>query len=185
VIGKTVNAQTKSGTVGIKLPGAKTFVLLGPGRQIPVGTIVDATHGRVTLTTAVGGGRTEQADFYEGIFKVTQSKGSNPLTTLTLAGPKPTCTKEKKQKKKKKAHAPKKPQVKTRKLWASGQGAFRTRGQYSSATVRGSTTWLTEDSCTGTLTKVTRGVAEVQDFRRHKQVLVRAGHKYLARAKGH
>ncbi len=177
VTGKAVNAQTKSGTVRVKLPGTNTYIVLGPGRQIPTGTIVDATHGRITLTTAVGGGRTQQADFYQGIFKVMQSRGAKPLTTLALAGAKPTCSRAKTA-----SAASRTKKVKTRRLWGSGHGSFQTRGQFSSATVRG-TTWLTQDSCAGTLIRVTTGVVQVQDFVRHKRVLVRAGHRYLARAR--
>jgi hypothetical protein len=177
VTGKRVNAQTKSGTVKIKLPGTNAYIVLGPGQQIPTGTVVDTTRGRMTLTTAVGGGRTQHADFYQGIFKVTQSRGRTPLTTLALAGPKPACRRAGKA-----SAAAKKKQVKTRRLWGSGHGSFRTKGQYSSATVRG-TTWLTQDSCAGTLTRVTQGVVQVQDLVRHKHVLVRAPHHYLARAR--
>jgi hypothetical protein len=182
VVGKKFVARPTRGTVKIKLPGTNRYIVLKAGAQIPTGTIVDTTHGRITLTTAVGGGKTQHADFYQGIFRVTQSRGRKPLTTLALAGPKPTCTTG--------AHASaasrtkKKKKVKTRKLWGSGHGSFRTKGELSSATVRG-TTWLTEDSCAGTLTRVTQGVVQVQDFRRHKKVLVRAGHRYLARAKRH
>jgi hypothetical protein len=71
---------------------------------------------------------------------------------------------------------------KTRKLWGDGSGSFRTRGQYSAATVRG-TQWLTEDRCDGTFTRVVRGVVSVQDFVRHKSVILRAGKQYLARPK--
>ena len=39
---------------------------------------------------------------------------------------------------------------KSRKLWGQGSGNFRTVGQYSAATVRG-TRWLVQDSCAGTL----------------------------------
>jgi hypothetical protein len=46
--------------------------------------------------------------------------------------------------------------------------------------VRG-TRWVVIDECRGTLTIVTKGVVAVRDFRRHKTVLVRAGHRYLAR----
>jgi hypothetical protein len=183
VTGKQVNAETKSGKVRIRLPGTKRFIELGPGDQVPVGTTIDATHGRITLTTAVAGGKTQHADFYSGVFRVSQSKGKHPLTTLTLNGPRPTCTTKKKHKK---AHAATKKKhkkkVKTRRLWGSGHGAFRTRGRYSSATVRG-TTWLTQDSCSGTLVKVTHGAVTVRDFARRKNVLVRAGHKYLAHAR--
>jgi hypothetical protein len=47
--------------------------------------------------------------------------------------------------------------------------------------VRG-TRWLTEDRCDGTLTRVTNGAVVVRDFKRHRSVVVRAGHSYLARA---
>jgi hypothetical protein len=147
-------------------------VTLTNPKQVPLGTVIDTTHGRVTLTSAADtGGGTQHAWFYRGIFKVGQTKGSKPITKLALAGPKPTCG----------AHASaakKKP--KTRRLWGDGSGSFRTEGQFSSATVRG-TRWVVVDECLGTLTVVTKGVVAVRDFRRHKTVLVRAGHRYLAR----
>jgi hypothetical protein len=70
-----------------------------------------------------------------------------------------------------------------RRLFGSAKGRFTTKGRYSSATVRG-TKWLVQDQCNGTLTKVLRGVVQVQDFRAHKTVSVRAGHSYLAKAPG-
>ena len=45
---------------------------------------------------------------------------------------------------------------KTRKLWGQGTGKFRTTGQFSSATVRG-TRWLVIDRCGVTETRVTEG----------------------------
>ena len=55
------------------------------GEQIPVGTTVDTTKGRVTLTSAAdGSGKTQTADFYEGIFRVSQTRGAKPITVLTL-----------------------------------------------------------------------------------------------------
>jgi hypothetical protein len=48
--------------------------------------------------------------------------------------------------------------------------------------VRG-TRWLTLDRCDGTLTRVTNGAVVVRDYRRHRNVVVRAGHSYLAKAK--
>jgi hypothetical protein len=67
-----------------------------------------------------------------------------------------------------------------RSLWANGKGVYRTKGQYSSATVRG-TEWLTEDTCDGTRTYVKRGVVLVRDFVHKKTIAVRAGHSYLAK----
>jgi hypothetical protein len=69
------------------------------------------------------------------------------------------------------------------KLWGDGKGNFVTRGRFASAAVRG-TRWLTQETCAGTLIVVQRGVVAVRDLRRHKTVLVSAGHRYLARARG-
>jgi hypothetical protein len=66
-------------------------------------------------------------------------------------------------------------------LHATARGSFRTRGRFSAATVRG-TRWDTVDRCDGTLTRVYAGVVVVTDVRRHRQVVVRAGHSYLAPA---
>jgi hypothetical protein len=70
-----------------------------------------------------------------------------------------------------------------RRLWGRDRGGrFRTHGRESQATVRG-TRWLTEDRCDGTLTRVTNGAVAVRDFKRHRSVVVRAGHSYLAKAR--
>ena len=171
--GKNVNVEVKSGKILLKLPGSNRFVELADGQQIPVGTTVDATKGRVTLSSTGAGGKVETADFYDGIFKVTQTRGAKPITVLTLTE-KLTCPKRGKAS----AAAGKK----KRKLWGSGKGAFRTTGSYSAATVRG-TTWLVEDTCTTTLTRVTQGVVEVRDRLKRKTVLVKAGKRYIARAR--
>jgi Ca2+-binding RTX toxin-like protein len=42
------------------------------------------------------------------------------------------------------------------------------------------TAWITERRCSGTLTRVLSGVVRVTDFTRHRTVMVRAGHSYLA-----
>jgi hypothetical protein len=175
VIGKLVNALPKSGTVKIKLPGKHSFRVLSQGEQIPVGTIVDTLKGRVTLVAAADkNGGTATADFYGGIFKLTQTKGSAPITTLKLVE-KLSCKRSghasAATRKKKKRH-----------LWGDGKGKFRTQGSYSSATVRG-TKWLVEDRCTSTLTKVARGKVTVRDFVKRKTVIVKAHKKYIARRK--
>jgi len=69
-----------------------------------------------------------------------------------------------------------------RRVSANARGRFRTRGRNSSATVRG-TKWDVIDRCDGTLTKVSRGRVVVRDFRRKRNVLVRAGKSYLAKAR--
>jgi hypothetical protein len=175
VIGKLINAEPEGGTVKVKPRGRKHFHKLVEGEQLPSGTIVDTRKGRIGLIAAANkNGGLAKADFFDGLFKLTQSKGKRPLTTLTLieklsckgAG-KATIAKKKKKK---------------RRLWGDGKGRFRTKGQFSSATVRG-TKWLVEDHCTSTLTRVKRGRVAVRDFVKHKTVIVKAGKRYTARKK--
>ena len=66
--------------------------------------------------------------------------------------------------------------------WGDGKGTFRTKGQYSAATVRG-TKWLVQDRCDSTTTKVASGVVSVRDSVKHKTEIVRAGHRYVAHRK--
>jgi CSLREA domain-containing protein len=166
--GKTVNVLPE-GTVKVKLPGRNRFRTLSEGEQLPVGTIIDTLKGRVTLVAA--GGQT--ADFYGGIFRIGQGKGAKPLTTLTLVE-ELSCPRA--------GNAIASAKKKKRRLWGDGSGRFRTKGKHSAATVVG-TRWLVEDKCTSTLTRVTRGRVSVRDFVKKKTVIVRAGKKYVARAK--
>jgi hypothetical protein len=203
VVGETVIARVVSGEVFIKLPaGAKPrqaapgtpagFTPLKGAVVLPVGTSVHAVRGRLALTAAAGakkGGATptQKADFYDGIFKIRQSKAKKPVTDLTLSTPdfSKICganarsviggsfsAKKSKKKTSKKVAS---------QLWGDGKGAFRTTGRHSAATVRG-TKWLTQERCDGTLTRVTRGVVRVLDKTLKKTVTVRAGGSYLARA---
>jgi hypothetical protein len=173
VLGKSVVAGVVSGRVRIKGKDGK-FRTLGANESIPLGSTVDATKGKVRLTSAAGGGKTQSGVFYQGAFKVTQTRGSKPVTQLALSG-KLSCGKGKAS-----SSARKKKRV--RRLWGDGKGRFRTKGRYGAATVRG-TKWLTEDRCNGTLLRVKRGVVAMLDFARKKTVLIRRGKSYLARPK--
>jgi Bacterial Ig domain len=166
-------AGKPSGTVLVRVPGGR-FVPLDPSKPIPLGSTIDAKKGSVLISAVLKqGGKVEQATFSDGIFKVTQTKTT---TDLTLTEALARCPRGGK------ASAAAKKQPKSRKLWGSGSGSFRTRGQYSAATVRG-TKWLVQDSCAGTLTRVTAGVVAVRDNVRRKTVILRAGKSYLARPK--
>ena len=68
-----------------------------------------------------------------------------------------------------------------RRLRGKARGRFRTRGRYSAATVRG-TIWETDRPLRRHPHQVTRGVVVVRDFRKRRNVTVRAGKSYLARA---
>ena len=158
------------------------FVPLTEARQIPVGSLLDTTGGAVRVTTATTKRSTLQvANFSAGIFSVLQPRKQRGLTTLNLTDAhsvRSVC-----------ARAGNKAQVArlSRRvlglLNGSGHGRFTTHGRYSAATVRG-TVWTVTDRCDGTLTKVTRGVVVVRDFRRRKNITVRAGKSYLAKAPG-
>ena len=114
----------------------------------------------MTLVTAAAGGGTDQADFYDGIFKIGQSEEVQAHDThagreaeLPAAGKASAAAKKKKK----------------RRLWGDGKGRFRTKGKHSAATVVG-TKWLVEDTCTSTLTRVARGKVRVRDFAKKKTV---------------
>ena len=166
--GEEVNALPKSGTVRVKIAGTNRFVELEEGQQIPVGSIVDTTKGRVTIVAAGN----QSSDFYGGVFRLTQGKGARPLTTLTLVEAL-SCPK---------AGRAVAAATRRRRLWGDGSGRFRTKGKHSAATVVG-TRWLVEDRCTSTLTRVVRGKVSVRDFVKRKTVIVRAGKKYVAKAR--
>ena len=151
----------------VKQPGSNTFVDLDAAAGIPLGSEVDTKKGEVEITAITKPGQPPaKAKFFDGIFKLTQSRDTIDLTLTEKLAP---CKKSKKAK----ASATK---PKTRKLWGDGKGKFRTKGTYSAATVRG-TKWLTQDSLRGTLTRVTSGTVSVRDIVRKKTVLVRKGKK--------
>jgi uncharacterized repeat protein (TIGR02543 family) len=170
--GHDVDVQPVTGKVLVKLPGKRVFVSLKRVSEIPVGSQVDTTKGKVKLVSALRRGKLNRANFYDGLFEVRQVKKPGAVTDLVLRGSIGAC---------KQAATLGLQAKKKRRLWGSGKGRFRTRGNYSSATVRG-TIWEVEDSCAGTLTRVSRGVVEVRDFIRKKTVFVHAGQTYLAKA---
>jgi hypothetical protein len=172
VAGKSVAGTVVEGKVLVKTPGGK-FVALDPTKPIPLGSTIDTKNGTIQLTAQQKkNGKTQTAKFFDGIFKITQTKTT---TDLTLNEALAKCPKRKHA-----AHASAKKKPKSRKLWGNGSGSFRTRGQYSAATVRG-TEWLVQDSCSGTLTRVKKGVVAVRDNVRRKTIVLRAGKHYLAK----
>jgi hypothetical protein len=169
---ETAVARPVSGKVLVRRPGSNEFVELDGSESIPLGSTIDAKRGRVRITAETRQGRAPQrAEFYRGIFRITQTRTVVDLRLVEALN----CSSRRNA-----AAAQRKP--KKRRLWGSGKGKFRTTGSYSAATVRG-TTWLVEDTCTTTLTRVTQGVVAVRDKRLKKTVLVRKGKRYIARAR--
>jgi hypothetical protein len=175
VFRKSVSVKPTKGTVKVKLPGTNRYVNLESLDTIPFGASIDVRKGRVRLYAARNGrGELQAASFYSGVFRVVQ-RGS--YIELQLRGPKPVCGSGKASAS---TYKPKKKKARKRRLWGSGKGRFRTHGQYSAATVRG-TKWLVEDSCRSTTTRVKSGVVTVRDFKRKKTITLRAGDRYVAR----
>ena len=157
-------------TLGLALGAAIVFAGTAQA-QIKMGVAGPLTGPNAAFGAQLKNG-TDQADFYDGVFKIGQAKKSK-LTTLTLVG-KLSCGGGKAS-----AAAKKK---KSRRLWGDGRGRFRTKGKHSAATVVG-TKWLVKDTCSTTTTQVARGKVSVRDFAKRKTVVVKAGHKYVAKGR--
>jgi uncharacterized repeat protein (TIGR01451 family) len=84
ILGETTDLAPVSGTVLVKLPGSGTFAKLTSATDLPLGTTIDTTHGKVRLTVGLADGRTQAGEFYDGKFVLTQT--SSGRTVLTLAG---------------------------------------------------------------------------------------------------
>ncbi|HKB21047.1 MAG TPA: Ig-like domain-containing protein, partial [Gaiellaceae bacterium] len=167
--GETANIALSSGTVTFTLPKSEDSVELRGAAQVPIGTEVDTTGG-VAKVTVARGPTLDTSEFYAGDFTVLQP-GPRSLGVLKLdGGDFLDCVSSVR------TLAKRRP---VRRLWGSGKGHYRTRGRYSSATVRG-TKWLTEDLCGATLISVAEGTVIVHDFVRNVDVSVTAGHSYRA-----
>jgi hypothetical protein len=142
---------------------------------------LDARQGKVNLRTAGCRGRVQTGVFGGGVFSVRQPRKACGRVDVYLQGGSFTsCGRPSRRAGSRTASASRSRKV--RRLWGRDNGGrFRSHGRHSHATVRG-TRWLTVDRCDGTLTRVTDGSVVVRDFRRGRNVLVRAGHSYLARS---
>jgi len=180
VLGETVDVAPVKGEVLVRLKGKPKFVPLKRQRRIPVGSTVDARNGSAKLTSATNKrGGVQTATFYRGTFKVLQRGGA--LTTIELAGGDfKTCETTLAGRSLAGGQSAAKA---VQGLWGTGKGKFRTRGRYSSATVRG-TVWFVQDRCDGTFTRVRTGTVEVFDFGRNETVALNAGDTYLAERPG-
>jgi hypothetical protein len=205
VAGETAQVTAVSGEVFIKLPaGAKVsrayaraaqqapisgFVPIKGVATVPIGSQIDSRRGQLDLKTASKfdkkGQRTglQQGRFGAGIFKIrqaarkragaTSAKPSTDLVLQTPPGLSRACAPGSKVR-------PIKGIVRT--LAATAKGSFRAIGGASTVTASDGT-WIVSDRCDGTMTEVGRGKVVVRDSKLKKNVTVRAGQGYLAKAK--
>lgn len=177
---RTVVLVPVGGDVSIHLPGAASgFVPLSSARAVPVGTVVDTTDGRVSLTSAnppPAAMRTQTGEFFKGIFQVMQRQQSGGLVNLVMRDnlSRAVCASPA-------AHGAALSRRVLGLLRGVARGRFRTTGRFAAATVRG-TDWGVRDRCDGTLTVVRNGVVQVRDFVLGVNVVVRGGQTYLAHA---
>jgi hypothetical protein len=90
VAGSSVNVFPLGGIVYVQPPGATTRHRLVRGEHIPIGSLIDATDGRVEIEAAAsapgGSGATQSAIFSKGAFSIGQSSSGEFLVEARLAG---------------------------------------------------------------------------------------------------
>ncbi len=199
VLGRTAVARPTSGTIRIRRPGTKAFVLLDDAESIALGTEVDSRKGTVAIffvTTKAG--KTASASIGQGRVLVTQppeiDRGQRP-GRLTLSGPLAGCKAKRISGRSRAvrraagsvvAHAARTDAPPAgRRIKVRAKGRIKTQGRYGSAIVRG-TRWIMVDRCAsnpspGTFVSVQEGVVAVRDFRLRKTINVHRGERYLAR----
>jgi hypothetical protein len=167
VEGKTVAVEVLSGEVSYRVPPATTYRELTGTATLPMGVLLETTDGTVGLT-AEADGQPQSGTFFGGKFTVNQNAAG--MTELALAGPLSCTAKDR-------ATAAQKGKKKKRSLWGKDSGGkFRTRGNGSVATVRG-TEWRTTDTCAGTEIYVREGSVRVWPRRGGRSKLIRAGQR--------
>ena len=160
VYATSINVDPISGSVKVREPGRRKFVVISSETHLKIGSTIDASAGNLHLITEKrAGGPVQSADFHSGVFKVTQPGKGKPVTVLDLVSELACSAKQSASASGAKGNG----------LWGSGHGHYRTVGNHGSATVRG-TIWFTADLCEGTLFKVSRGVVLVRDFTENKTI---------------
>lgn len=190
-LGKTVVVKVVSGRVYVRRPPAGaaigpsssgalgTLAPLHGAEVVPVRAMLHVTAGRVAIISAAsrlrGATQTVRAEFYGGVFQVRQGPAARPTTDIALSSPsfRKLCGPASRKNPSRRVVS---------RVWGTGRGMFRTIGRQSSATAQ-STTWLTEERCDGTRTRVTRGRVGLQVTKTGRKVTVIAGRSYLAPAR--
>lgn len=186
VAGRRVNAEPVQGAVRVRLSSGGRWLSLREAGSIPVGAVVDTRRGAVKVETIPGAtGDPQTATLSGGSFRIRQRATTAAVTEFRLAA-RGSCAPAARPNRSSQLGATASAARKRRsprlraKLWAKGNGRFRTRGRNAAATVRG-TRWLTEDTCAGTRVRVERGAVEVRPAAGGRGVVVSAGEQVLVR----
>jgi Ca2+-binding RTX toxin-like protein len=186
--GRANASQADEGSVRFGLPDMGRTVPLQDRIELPVRSRIDATDGPVDVVGAgngrrangaANGGNGRQTATLEGApFSVHQRRAKRPVLELRLRrlSARRDCHAGAGRKARSARHRAR------RRLGTKARGRIRTRGSHGSGTSRG-TSWVMEDGCDGTLFRVQSGTLIVTDFGRDRRIRVRAGERYLAKAR--
>jgi hypothetical protein len=153
-LGKTAVVNEVSGQVTFIKKGETRFRALSESpTRVPMGSTIDARHGKIRIRTAGKGRGLDEATFWKGAFGIGQDKEEVvPEAVLvgeiggTECGVGPSGG----------ADVPR--------LWGGSDDAFRTVGRFSGVEViEKDTKWLTEDLCDGTRHFAKRGRLRAYD----------------------
>ena len=171
VEGRSVEVAVLRGSVSYRVPPSTKYTKLRGTATLPLGVLLDTSAGKVRVAAQVDGA-TQAGTFNGGKFSVTQTSAGT--VEMALAGALDCSASERARVS---VRGKKKKRKKKRLLWGKDSGgSFRTRGNGSVATVRG-TEWRTQDSCAGTTIYVRSGAVSVWPRHGGRSKLVRAGHR--------
>jgi hypothetical protein len=179
--GINVIGSPANGTVEFKPPGQTGFSPVGDLTTIPVNSLIDTRGSEIQLTAALGPYASDTEDkpinFGGGLFRILQSGDVNSPAVAKLVQ-KLACGKGAGEAKAS-AGGPvaQEARRRRRRLWGSGSGNYGTSGRGGTGSVVG-TTWLTQDTCKGTLFYVADGIGiNVFDFSAKKTFPLGPGQK--------
>jgi Ca2+-binding RTX toxin-like protein len=161
-----------------RLPDGHRYYPLEGALKIPMASTIDARGGAVRVDTARNAAGTRQEiQVAGGPFSVRQEAGKRPSTDLRLVGRPRGCARS--------ASGPRAPaDARVPKLDmrtdAGKRGRYRVKGRHSIGSPKG-TSWVTEERCDGTFTRVRSGTVTVRDLERKRTIVLHAGDTYLAR----
>ena len=173
-----VHPRTCTEEVRLGLPAQHRLVPLRYSILLPSGfrrrapPTLDAADCTFRLTAALEGARVASADVSGDAATVDQTSGRTVTTELTVK--RPACSAQ--------ARFPV-AQIRDRRVRINTRrrrGRWKVRGEYSIGASFG-TDWTTIDGCSETTTIVRRGRVKVFDRAKRRTVVVRAGHRYVAR----
>lgn len=165
-------------------PGIGDVTVLGLPLEeddiVPLGSEVDTRKGRVNLTVRRADGSLAPGRAFDGIFRTTQRGDVTELTLTEDLG----CgtTRGQKGLSLLSTAAKKKRKKKRRRLWVDAKGRYRIKGRHVGAVERG-TRWRVMDECNRSVVTVAEGSVIARDLVRGTRRIVRAGQRFIVRAR--